>query len=80
MALKVIVIIGTEMGDPMEYPKKVMNIKELVELGFPDEYLRTIFRRRNQKIAWKMSPGRNSTILFDTDELEKYRIAQCVGR
>ena len=65
----------------MNYPKKVMTIKELRAMGYPDEWLREIYRSRNQKIAWKMG-GENrpkSTILFDTEELEKYRKAQCTG-
>lgn len=63
----------------MQYPYKVMRIADLQKLGFPKEYLLTIYRRRNQKIAWKMNGTRNSPILFDTDELEKYRLAQCTG-
>ena len=63
----------------MQYPYKVMRIKDLCALGFPKEYLMEIFRSRNQKIAWKTGNKSNCPILFDTDELEKYRKAQCVG-
>lgn len=65
----------------MQYPKKIMTIKELTALGYPDRWLRSIYRSRHQKIAWKMGgeDKPNSTILFDTDELEKYRRAQCTG-
>lgn len=65
----------------MEYPKKVMTIKELhEELGYPVEWLRSIYRSRHQKIAWKLDESKsNSLILFDTDELEKYRISKCTG-
>lgn len=65
----------------MKYPKQVMTIKELRAMGYPDEWLREIYRKRNQKIAWKMGgeDKRNSTILFDTEELEKYRRSQCTG-
>lgn len=64
----------------MRYPKQVMTVKELREMGFPKEYLLGIYRSRNQKIAWKTGTGgRTSTILFDTEELEKYRRANCTG-
>lgn len=64
----------------MKYPKKVMTITELKEMGYPEEWLRTIYRSRHQKIAWKMDESkRNSPILFDTEELEKFRIARCTG-
>ena len=65
----------------MNYPKQVMTIKELRAMGYPDEWLREIYRSRNQKIAWKMGGENrpNSTIIFDTEELEKYRKAQCTG-
>lgn len=64
----------------MNYPKQVMTVKELREMGFPKEFLLEIYRSRNQKIAWKTGTGgRTSTILFDTEELEKFRKAQCTG-
>ena len=69
----------------MTYPKAVMTIKELVdELGFHDDWLRKIYRsraiNRNYHIAWKKNPEKEkSTILFDTEALEKYRQSQCTG-
>lgn len=63
----------------MEYPQKVMRVKDLVAMGWPKETLLCIFRQRNQKIAWKTGNASNCPILFDTDELEKYRKAQCTG-
>ena len=68
----------------MKYPRKVMRINELRDMGYPDEWLRSIYRsrpiNRDHSIAWKMdSSKQNSPILFDTDELEKYRRAQCTG-
>ena len=64
----------------MKYPKQVMTIKELREMGFPKEYLMGIYRSRHQKVAWKTGTGgRTSTILFDTEELEKHRRSQCTG-
>lgn len=69
----------------MEYPKQVMSIKELKAMGYPEEYLRMIYRsrsiNRSHSIAWKMGgeDKPHSTILFDTEALEKYRKAQCTG-
>ena len=63
----------------MNYPKEVMKISELKKMGFPEEWLLYVYRRHNQKIAWKMSPAVNSPILFAVSELEKFRISQCVG-
>jgi len=62
----------------MNYPAKVMKMSALKKMGFPEEWLRSIYQRRSQKIAWKMSNAINSPILFDTDELEKVRKAACV--
>lgn len=62
----------------MNYPKQVMTIKELTEMGFHDDWLRMVFRMRDQTIAWKKNPKKEkSTILFSTEELEKYRKAVC---
>ena len=70
----------------MRYPKAVMTIKQLhEEMGFPDEWLRNIYRsrsiNRDHSIAWKMGgeDKPKSTILFDTEALEKYRKSQCTG-
>ena len=68
-----------------KYPKLVMTIKELKELGFREKYLRMIYRNRrinrDFSIAWKQGgeDKPHSTILFDTVELEKYRKSQCTG-
>ncbi len=62
----------------MKYPKEVMRIKELEQMGFPREFLLTIDRLGIRDIAWKISPSKNSPILFDTEELEKYRKTQCL--
>lgn len=64
----------------MTYEKQVMTITELKKMGFPEEWLRGIYRSRHQTIAWKMNADKNnSPILFDTEELEKYRKAHCTG-
>lgn len=65
----------------MKYPKPVMRMSELKKMGFPEEWLLTAFRMQGRRaIAWKMGISENSPIVFDTEELEKYRKAQCVGR
>lgn len=58
----------------MTYPKPVMKMSELIRMGFPREYLLRVFRTNNRAIAWKMNPAkRNSPIMFNTEELEKFR-------
>lgn len=67
------------------YPKKFMTIKELKELGLKEKYLRNIYRsrtiNRNFGIASKQGgeDKPHSTIIFDTEALEKYRKSQCTG-
>lgn len=65
----------------MKYPYPVMRLSELRDnMHFPEEWLLYIYRMRSdRKIAWKGGPGKNSPILFDTEELEKYRKAQCTN-
>ena len=64
----------------MVYPKEIMTISELMALGWKRGELMDIYRRRNQKVAWKCGKGgRTSTIKFDTTELEKFRRAKCTG-
>lgn len=69
----------------MKYPKQIMTIKELKELGWKDKYLRSIYRNRainrNFSIAWKQGGEEkpHSTIVFDTEALEKYRKSLCTG-
>lgn len=61
----------------MQYPKPVMKISELKAMGFTEEYLMYVYRNNRNAIAWKMNPTKvNSAILFDTEELEKYRKSQ----
>lgn len=69
----------------MKYKKPVMTIVELKAMGYPEKYLRAIYRsraiNRDHSIAWKMGgeDKPHSTILFDTEALEKYRRTQCTG-
>lgn len=61
----------------MQYPKPVMRKSELEQMGFPEEYLLRIYRTAKQKVAWKINPLKTgSPIVFDTEELEKFRIAE----
>ncbi len=55
-----------------------MRKNELIQMGFPEEWLMTVYRLGIRKIAWKMGKASNSPILFDTVELEKYRRTQCL--
>lgn len=60
-----------------KYPKKIMRMAELKKMGFPEEYLLRVYRTQNQKVATKTSPLKHgSALIFDTVELEKFRIAE----
>lgn len=69
----------------MKYPRQVMTITELKDMGYPVKWLREIYRsrsiNRDHSIAWKMGgeDKPHSTILFDTEALEKYRKSKCTG-
>lgn len=57
----------------MEYPRQIMKISELCEMGFPKEMLMEIFRNPRQNFARKMNPlRRNSHIIFETEGLNKW--------
>lgn len=59
----------------MDYPKSVMKKSELIDMGFPRDFLHKAHMRGG--IAWKVHPEKaNSVILFDTQALEKYRQEQ----
>ena len=54
----------------MEFPRRIMKISELCEMGFPKEMLMEIFRNPRQNFARKMNPlRRNSHIIFETEGL-----------
>ena len=61
----------------MTYPKSLMRISELKEMGWSKQELLFIYRT-TKGIASK-GKSRNSPIKFDTEALEKYRKAQCAG-
>ena len=60
-----------------KYPKKFMRMAELKKMGLPEEYLLRVYRTKNQKVATKTSPLKHgSALIFDTVELEKFRIEE----
>ena len=60
-----------------KYPKEFMRMAELKKMGFPEEYLLRVYRTQNQKVATMTSPLKHgSALIFDTVELEKFRIAE----
>lgn len=64
----------------MKYPKKVMRLKELEKMGFPQDFLLRAYRTRGQNFAQKQNPSaRNSPILFDTELFEEWRLKQLMA-
>ena len=62
----------------MKYPKKIMNRKELIALGFTEAYLMRAYATPGQSFAWRENPlNKHSPIMFDTEGLEKWRIEDC---
>ncbi len=65
----------------MTYPKAVMRITELEEMGFPREFLEYCYRKKGQDFAWKVNPAKpNSPIVFDTEIFDKWRMRMIAGR
>ena len=64
----------------MNYPKQIMNRKELIEqMGFTEAFLMRAFSTPGQTFAWRENPlNKHSPIMFDTDGLEKWRIEDCM--
>ena len=59
----------------MEYPKAMMKIKELMDMGIPESILMNAYREKGQNFAQKIDPKRsNSPIVFDTAEFDKWRM------
>lgn len=59
----------------MKYPKPIMKKSELMKFGFPEEFLQRAYLQGG--IAWRINPSvYNSPLLYDTEELEKYRLNQ----
>lgn len=65
----------------MEFPKAVMSVNELTEMGFSRESLMIAYRARGQTFARKLNPQRrNSKIEFDTEEFYKWWLAQVASQ
>lgn len=61
----------------MEYPEKMMRKAKLLEMGFPEELLDRAYREKGQTVAQKINPmKKNSAIVYDTVEFEKWRLKQ----
>lgn len=57
----------------MEYPKQIMKMSELKELGFPEVFLLEAYRDPKQTFATKIDPLKpNSKIIFDTAGFDKW--------
>lgn len=58
----------------MNYPKPVMGITELQQMGFSAWYLRKVVHHRYaHKCVTKTGTARNSKVMIDTEEFEKLR-------
>ena len=62
----------------MTYPKPVMTLQELKDMGFPEKWLLKLYRTNNKGLAWKAGKHKNNKILFDVEKLEKIRRSECV--
>lgn len=58
----------------MTYPKKVMSLSELTELGFPMKMLREICKSIDAyRFVTRTSEKKTAKLLIDTEEFEKVR-------
>ncbi len=61
----------------MEYPKPIMKLRELKDMGFPEEFLFRAYYANGQTFASKINPMKKSSpIFFDTAGFEKWRLQQ----
>ncbi len=61
----------------MRYPKPIMRLSELEEMGFPKRTLMKAARTPGQTFAWKLNPYKiNSPYVFDVEGLEDWRKKQ----
>lgn len=57
----------------MKYPRQIMKISDLEQMGFPKDYLLRAYRSRGQTFATKMNPARpNSPIIFNTEGFDQW--------
>lgn len=62
----------------MQYPKPIMSITELTEMGFSRDYLYNMVRRNGQKFCTRKSNKRRSHFMIDTELFEKERMKTVV--
>ncbi len=53
----------------MEYPKELMSISELVQLGYTRDMLMNYSRARGAPVVWTMGGGK---VYFKTSELDAF--------
>lgn len=56
----------------MSYPKPIMTISELTELGYSSKVLRQIFVSVGYPVAFKEKNSKTAAIKFNVAELDKY--------
>lgn len=57
----------------MKYPRHIMKISDLEQMGFPKEYLLRAYHSRGQTFATKMNPAkRNSPIIFNVEGFDQW--------
>ena len=57
----------------MKYPRQIMKISDLEQMGFPKEYLLRAYHSRGQTFATKMNPAkRNSPIIFNVEGFDQW--------
>ena len=61
----------------MEYPKPIMSKRELMNMGFPEQWLTKVSNMHRQKVCFQSGQKSNCKLWYDTVELEKVRIADC---
>lgn len=63
------------MQDAIEYPKRFMRRKELLNMGFTNTFLERAIRMPGQKFVCKLDPTKKkSYYIFDTEKFEKWRL------
>lgn len=57
----------------MKYPRQIMKISDLEQMGSPKDYLLRAYRSRGQTFATKMNPAKpNSPIIFNTEGFDQW--------
>lgn len=69
----------------MTFPKPLMSIPELMEMGFARKDLTRYFNKPGQRYAWRKNPANvRGSIVFDTElfakELERQKDIQAKAR